>query len=360
MNVADFRPASSPGEASVISTSNPRRSAQRRYIRSSISAQSWESVPPAPACTVTTASPASYSPLKSRASSSSCRRPSTEASCVCSSPAISSSSVASSASSARSSASACSRVKDSRRRCARAWAAEVRAAFSWSSQKPGRCISSSRRAASARSESGSKIVREQLQLIADGGQPRGNALWCARLGHVNSLATAAPVNLDELDGVAVLRVVVVVVPLGLVQIVDLDGVLESCTGLDLRRDRHARPGLDRPGLADRARDEPEELDPLAPALALLDRDVPRARAHPAEVVGLGGHDVDRRRHRQIATVLDLDVEGDALSLANRPARARLADRAVKARLSEAKVERLLLRADVVPQQLHVVGGACPC
>ena len=59
MKVADFSPASSPGEASVISTLKPRRSAQRRYMRSSISAQSWESVPPAPALTVTTASPAS-------------------------------------------------------------------------------------------------------------------------------------------------------------------------------------------------------------------------------------------------------------------------------------------------------------
>ena len=59
MKVADFIPASSPGDASFISTSKPRRSAQRRYMRSSISAQSCESVPPAPERTVTTASPAS-------------------------------------------------------------------------------------------------------------------------------------------------------------------------------------------------------------------------------------------------------------------------------------------------------------
>ena len=58
-----------PCEASSISTWKPRRSAQRRYMRRSISAQSWESVPPAPERTVTTASPASYSPLKRRASS---------------------------------------------------------------------------------------------------------------------------------------------------------------------------------------------------------------------------------------------------------------------------------------------------
>ena len=55
MNVADLIPASSPGEASSSSTSNPRFSAQRISIRSTISAQSWASVPPAPALTVTSA-----------------------------------------------------------------------------------------------------------------------------------------------------------------------------------------------------------------------------------------------------------------------------------------------------------------
>ena len=80
MKVADLIPASSPSDASFISTSKPRRSAQRRYIRSSISAQSCESVPPAPERTVTTASPESYSPLNRRASSSSASRDSIEAS----------------------------------------------------------------------------------------------------------------------------------------------------------------------------------------------------------------------------------------------------------------------------------------
>ena len=42
-----------------------------------------------------------------------------------------------------------------------------RAAASWSSQKPGRCISASRRSTSASSEAGSKVVREQVQLLAD-------------------------------------------------------------------------------------------------------------------------------------------------------------------------------------------------
>ena len=52
-------PASSPGETSSSSTSKPRFSAQRISMRSTISAQSWASVPPAPALTVTIASPAS-------------------------------------------------------------------------------------------------------------------------------------------------------------------------------------------------------------------------------------------------------------------------------------------------------------
>ena len=67
-------PASSPRETSLSSTFIPRRSAQRISMRSSISAQSCESVPPAPALTVTTASPPSYSPANRRASSSSASR----------------------------------------------------------------------------------------------------------------------------------------------------------------------------------------------------------------------------------------------------------------------------------------------
>jgi hypothetical protein len=137
MKLADLMPASSPSDASAISTSKPRRSAQRRYIRSSISAQSWESVPPAPDRTVTTASPESYWPLNSRASSSSASRASREASWVSSSAAMSASSVASSASSSRSAASPSSERKLSRRRCSRACSAETDAARSWSSQKPG-------------------------------------------------------------------------------------------------------------------------------------------------------------------------------------------------------------------------------
>ena len=66
--MALFSPASSPGVASSSWALKPRASAQRRYMRSSISAQSWLSVPPAPACTPTTAGPESYSPVKSASS----------------------------------------------------------------------------------------------------------------------------------------------------------------------------------------------------------------------------------------------------------------------------------------------------
>ena len=50
-------PASSPGLTSSSSTPKPRFSAQRICIRSTISAQSCASVPPAPALIVTSASP---------------------------------------------------------------------------------------------------------------------------------------------------------------------------------------------------------------------------------------------------------------------------------------------------------------
>ena len=83
-----------------------------------------------------------------------------------------SSSAAISASSSRSSTSASSSRNPFSLRWAPAWAALVRAAASWSSQNPGRCISSSSRSTSPSSEEGSKIVREQLQLPADSGEPR--------------------------------------------------------------------------------------------------------------------------------------------------------------------------------------------
>ena len=67
-------PASSPGIRSMISALKPRRSHQRRYMRSSISAQSCDSVPPAPAWIATMALRSSYGPenVSSNSRSSSC------------------------------------------------------------------------------------------------------------------------------------------------------------------------------------------------------------------------------------------------------------------------------------------------
>src|SRR3954453_7321115 len=176
-------PASSPGLASSSSTLKPRFSAQRISMRSTISAQSWASVPPAPALTVTSASPASYLPANSRSSSSAARRSSTEANASSTSPASSSSSSASSTSPSRSSASERRRVKASSLRWVRVCSAPVRAATSGSSQKPGAPISASSVLRRSCRPAGSKIVREQGHLLADGGQALGRGLGGGGRGH---------------------------------------------------------------------------------------------------------------------------------------------------------------------------------
>jgi hypothetical protein len=107
LKVADLMPASSPGLTSSRSTPKPRFSAQRISMRRTISAQSWASVPPAPAFTVTSASPASYWPANSRCSSSSARLASTCATRSSNSAARSASSATSSMSPSNSSTSAC-------------------------------------------------------------------------------------------------------------------------------------------------------------------------------------------------------------------------------------------------------------
>src|ERR1044072_128905 len=65
MNVAELIPASSAGGTSPTPMATPRRSAQRRYMRSIISAQSAASVPPAPEWISQMASRSSCSPVKS-------------------------------------------------------------------------------------------------------------------------------------------------------------------------------------------------------------------------------------------------------------------------------------------------------
>ena len=66
MYVAFLIPASSPVERSTSSVCISCFSAQRRYIRSSVSAQSCASVPPAPALNLRIAARLSYSPENSK------------------------------------------------------------------------------------------------------------------------------------------------------------------------------------------------------------------------------------------------------------------------------------------------------
>ena len=160
VNVADLSPASSPGLASSSSTAKPRFAAQRSYIRSIISAQSCASVPPVPDCSVTTASPASYSPSKSAASCSRSssraerhergrdlarrarRRPSTRARVR-----------------RRTRASACGSPRAARD--SRACSADTSAARSWSSQKPGRSSPARALASAVRATRGQRYSRTQ-------------------------------------------------------------------------------------------------------------------------------------------------------------------------------------------------------
>ena len=136
-NETDLRPASSPGEASSSSLLKPRRSAQRRYMRNSISAQSIESVPPAPALIVTTAGPASYSPEKRAPSSNSSMRWPSVTTWVLTSSASSGASASITTRSAASSTSVLRLSYSSSLRAARVRSAETLTARSWSSQKPG-------------------------------------------------------------------------------------------------------------------------------------------------------------------------------------------------------------------------------
>jgi hypothetical protein len=69
-SVADLMPATSPPLASISSVFQPRDSHQRRYMRSRISAQSWASVPPAPAWMSTKAFDESILPENMRWNSS--------------------------------------------------------------------------------------------------------------------------------------------------------------------------------------------------------------------------------------------------------------------------------------------------
>ena len=127
------------------------RSAQRRYIRISISAKSAASTPPAPERIVTTASRSSYSPTAACAprAADGLVQPASSGS-ASASVSASSSSAASSTSTSRSSMRSSSAVN----RSSSAWRTESRpvtcCAFAWSSHRSGAATCSPRSAISAR------------------------------------------------------------------------------------------------------------------------------------------------------------------------------------------------------------------
>ena len=185
-------PASSPALTSSSSTSKPRRSAQRICIRSTISAQSWASVPPAPALTrdervARVVAPGEQALLLELGEALLDRGDllvdlrlqrrvlgghlgeRVEVLDV-----------------------ARQRLRTAPGACeARACSADTAAARSASSQKPAAPISASSAATRSPSAAGSKIVREQLHLLADGGQALGSRLAGRGCGHAPTLSDAA-------------------------------------------------------------------------------------------------------------------------------------------------------------------------
>ncbi len=149
MSVALLMPASSPGWKSMISRLKPRRSAQRRYMRSSISAQSCDSVPPAPGLMVTMAFVRSCSPpsiflISAASTSPPARRGRRVRSAATSSPDSSHSARTSGRPPGRGALQQLEVVSRRRRRCSTFWAA------AWSFQKPGAAIFRSRASALGR------------------------------------------------------------------------------------------------------------------------------------------------------------------------------------------------------------------
>ena len=178
--LARCRPRSAPAL-------KPRCSAQRRYMRSSISAQSWASVPPAPALTCTTAGPASYSPVNSAASWSASISPRTRRTLSASSVVSDASSSASSTIVGRSSSSRARRSNRSSSRASFARSALTLPAARVSSQNPGAEISVSSSSMRERSASGSKVITDPdepgPQLLDGGREILGFLGRCGRVGH---------------------------------------------------------------------------------------------------------------------------------------------------------------------------------
>src|ERR1043165_5195223 len=162
-------PASSPACTSTSSASHPRRSKKRRYMRRSISAQSCDSVPPAPGWMETMASRSSCSPESFMVSSISL----TSASSWATSCSISSSTCSpsrwSSSSASRSSDLAWIDSPAAMRFSTRERLRPTSCAFSGSFQKPGADISRSISSKDFFAEARSKIAPDRGEAVFEDG-----------------------------------------------------------------------------------------------------------------------------------------------------------------------------------------------
>src|SRR5207247_3838423 len=115
--------------------------------------------------------------------------------------------------------------------------AETEAARCWSSQKPGSCISASRRPSCFSSAGGSKVVREQLQLVAEIAGAGGKLLTLKGVSHLRPVTF-----LVFLPGATPARIVAPDL-LALVDLARLDlrerGILLGAFGLSGDAGRHA-------------------------------------------------------------------------------------------------------------------------
>ena len=186
---APLIPASSPSLMSRISIEKPWRSAQRVYMRMSISDQSIASVPPAPAAISICALRQSSGPRSSDRSSNARRS-------VVSDPASASSSVAIDGSGSTASSSSISRALFRRSASLSKGSTQPFSSFtrwtttracSWFPQKAPSAICSSRRPCSSRRRARSKMPPELLESLAQFAQ-RTAALRFCHGDHVSGCA----------------------------------------------------------------------------------------------------------------------------------------------------------------------------
>src|SRR5579859_7947965 len=199
MNVALFRPASSPGDVSRISAWNRLRSAHFRYMRISISTQSCASTPPCPTERVITALWFAYGSVNSRSSS---RARSSEvisarslSTCFCSSGSLEASSSSSIRSRAR---------RSSLSHAATSWrfSADSRAialACAGSSHAPGWVRSRSSSSARASLAGRSKMLLELKDPVQNVFGTQLRIQWLSPVTLLEFLARAAPARVVPPD-----------------------------------------------------------------------------------------------------------------------------------------------------------------